>query len=151
MFERNYYATHPDMPQFHAQLVHLEVTMGTALLPIITRVAEALAPSVASLRVVRGGWAGWSAEGGSGVVITPDGFILTSAHVVAGIRRASAAFVDLGVDTSERRPDGAHLDLAANQGPRRVHDEGADPGPDVQGDALCGTSVLVVVSHHVPL
>src|ERR671915_197542 len=49
---------------------------------VVTTVAERLASSVANLRV-------WnrrrsSAGGGSGVVITPDGFIVTSAHVVAG-------------------------------------------------------------------
>jgi serine protease Do len=50
----------------------------------VTAVAERLAPSVASLRVsrrVRGGRMLDSA--GSAVVITPDGFMLTSAHVVA--------------------------------------------------------------------
>ena len=34
------------------------------------------------------------AGGGSGVVITPDGFLLTSAHVVAGGRAVRASFVD---------------------------------------------------------
>jgi len=40
---------------------------------VVTHVAGELAPSVANLRVARRG-------GGSGVVITPDGFLLTSAH-----------------------------------------------------------------------
>jgi serine protease Do len=54
----------------------------------VTSVAERLAPSVANLRVRRGG-------GGSAVVITPDGFLLTSAHVVGGGRgRGRASFVD---------------------------------------------------------
>jgi S1-C subfamily serine protease len=51
----------------------------------VIAVAERLSPSVANLRVsrrVRGGRR--AAGGGSGVVITPDGFMLTSAHVVAG-------------------------------------------------------------------
>ena len=51
----------------------------------VVAVAERLSPSVANLRVsrrVRGGRR--AAGGGSGVVITPDGFMLTSAHVVAG-------------------------------------------------------------------
>jgi serine protease Do len=59
-------------------------------------VAERLAPSVANLRVsrrVRGGRV--LAGGGSGVVVTPDGFMLTSAHVVAGSDApARASFVD---------------------------------------------------------
>ena len=62
---------------------------------VITRVADALIPSVANLRVSRTAWRGQFAEGGgSGVVITPDGFILTSAHVLAGTDRGSASFVD---------------------------------------------------------
>jgi serine protease Do len=59
-------------------------------------VAERLAPAVASLRVQRRTRRGRMPVGaGSGVVLTHDGFILTSAHVVAG--RASegqAAFTD---------------------------------------------------------
>lgn len=61
---------------------------------VVTSVAERLIPSVASLRVRRRmGRA--SVEGaGSGVVITPDGFALTSAHVVEHTDRGSASFVD---------------------------------------------------------
>jgi S1-C subfamily serine protease len=60
---------------------------------VVTTVAQRLGPSVANLRV-------WSRRrsstgGGSGVVITPDGFLLTSAHVVAGTgTRVRASFVD---------------------------------------------------------
>jgi S1-C subfamily serine protease len=62
---------------------------------VVTRVAERLIPSVANLRLARGSQRGPLTEGGgSGVVITPDGFILTSAHVVAGNPRGSASFVD---------------------------------------------------------
>ena len=50
----------------------------------VTAVAERLAPSVASLRVSRRVRGGRMLDGaGSAVVITPDGFMLTSAHVVA--------------------------------------------------------------------
>ena len=52
----------------------------------VMRVAERLSPSVASLRS-RGG-------GGSAVAITPDGFLLTSAHVVQRSRRVRATFTD---------------------------------------------------------
>jgi serine protease Do len=59
-------------------------------------VAERVAPSVANLRVsrrVRGGRV--VAGGGSGVIVTPDGFMLTSAHVVAASDApARASFVD---------------------------------------------------------
>ena len=64
---------------------------------IVTSVADRLSPSVANLRVTRpsrrGGWV--PAGAGSAVVLTADGFLLTSAHVVAGrTRRGRAAFVD---------------------------------------------------------
>ena len=59
---------------------------------IVTSVAEAVLPSVASLRIGRGGRGFGGA--GSSVVITPDGFLVTSAHVVAAGGAASASFVD---------------------------------------------------------
>jgi serine protease Do len=63
---------------------------------VVTTVAERLAPSVGNLRVSRRGRGGRRLDGGgSAVVITPDGFLLTSAHVVAGSDGASrASFVD---------------------------------------------------------
>jgi len=57
---------------------------------VVTEVAQRLAPSIASLSVTLRRRSG----GGSGVVITPDGFLLTSAHVVAGADRAEASFAD---------------------------------------------------------
>jgi S1-C subfamily serine protease len=62
----------------------------------VTEVAERLAPSVANLRLLRETRRGrLPVGGGSAVVLTPDGFLLTSAHVVAGPRRSGrAAFVD---------------------------------------------------------
>ena len=60
---------------------------------VVTRVAETLGPSVANLRISNR--RRWSTGGGSGVVITPDGFMLTSAHVVSGTgSRVRASFVD---------------------------------------------------------
>jgi S1-C subfamily serine protease len=51
----------------------------------VTTVAERLSPSVANLRVSRRTRGGRLAQGGgSGVVLTPDGFLVTSAHVVSG-------------------------------------------------------------------
>jgi len=59
---------------------------------IVTSVADRVLPSVASLRIGRGarGFGG----AGSGVVITPDGFLVTSAHVVASGSKATASFID---------------------------------------------------------
>jgi S1-C subfamily serine protease len=59
---------------------------------IVTDVAGHLLPSVASLRVGAGQGRGQGA--GSAVIITPDGFLVTSAHVVAGNRRGQATLVD---------------------------------------------------------
>ena len=62
----------------------------------VAGVAERLAPSVANLRVLRATRRGRVPVGaGSAVVLTPDGFLLTSAHVVAGRDRLGrATFVD---------------------------------------------------------
>jgi S1-C subfamily serine protease len=62
----------------------------------VTQVAERLSPSVANLRVSRRVRGGRILDGGgSAVVITPDGFMLTSAHVVARTEgRGRASFVD---------------------------------------------------------
>ncbi len=62
---------------------------------VVTSVAEAITPSVASLRMKRRVRGGRRAEGaGSAVVVTPDGYLLTSAHVVAGADGGTAVFVD---------------------------------------------------------
>jgi serine protease Do len=61
----------------------------------VTSVAERLRDSVANLRVGRRTRRGRAEGGGSGVVITPDGYLLTSAHVVEGMDgKAEAAFPD---------------------------------------------------------
>ena len=61
---------------------------------VVTAVAQRLSPSVVSLRVMRRVAGGRCADGaGSAVVITPDGFLLTSAHVVG---RAETGVVALG-------------------------------------------------------
>src|SRR5436305_7215196 len=63
---------------------------------VVVEIAECLAPSVANLRVmrrIRGGQV--PAGAGSAVALTPDGFLLTSAHVVSGPGRGGrASFID---------------------------------------------------------
>jgi S1-C subfamily serine protease len=62
---------------------------------VVTTVAERLLPSVASLRVSRRFRGGAQlAGGGSAVILSPDGYLLTSAHVVAGSGRGQATFAD---------------------------------------------------------
>jgi S1-C subfamily serine protease len=53
---------------------------------VVTRVAQQLSPSVANVRLRRGA--------GSAVAIAPDGFLLTSAHVVERARGGVASFAD---------------------------------------------------------
>jgi S1-C subfamily serine protease len=62
----------------------------------VIAVAERLTPSVAGLRVMRRTRGGQVPAGaGSAVSLTPDGYLLTSAHVVAGARgRGRASFTD---------------------------------------------------------
>jgi S1-C subfamily serine protease len=58
-------------------------------------VAERVLPSVASLRVSRRVRGGYQAQGaGSAVAVTPDGFLVTSAHVVEGSNRGRASLTD---------------------------------------------------------
>jgi S1-C subfamily serine protease len=62
---------------------------------VITSVAGRLTPAVASLRVLQRDRRGRHLPGaGSGVVISSDGFAITSAHVVEGATRGSGSFVD---------------------------------------------------------
>src|SRR5436309_975857 len=93
-------------------------------------VAERLAPSVANLRVSHRGRGGRRLDGGgSAVVITPDGFLLTSAHVVARSSKGRASFVDgreLRFDIVGADP---HSDLAVLRADAR------DLAPAELGDA----------------
>lgn len=67
----------------------------------VSSAAERLIPSVASLRVSRQ-MGGWTAAGsGSAVAIEPVGYLVTSAHVVAGSDVGTATFVD-GAELSFR-------------------------------------------------
>ena len=91
----------------------------------VVNVAESVLPSVASVsvRTSRGGGSG------SASVITADGFLLTSAHVVAGARSAEASFADgstVSLDVVGRDP---LSDLAV------LHARGDVPAPVELGDA----------------
>jgi S1-C subfamily serine protease len=63
---------------------------------VVVNVAERVSSSIGSLRVMRRGRGGRVPAGaGSAVALTPDGFMLTSAHVVSGPGRSGrVAFVD---------------------------------------------------------
>jgi S1-C subfamily serine protease len=108
-----------------------EVEALDAYSRVVVDVAERLSPSVAHLRVTRRTRAGQVPAGaGSAVALTPDGFLLTSAHVVAGPgRNGRAAFVD-GRELSFRIVGVDRLsDLAV------LRADGGDLVPAVLGDA----------------
>ncbi|MFL5755032.1 MAG: S1C family serine protease [Chloroflexota bacterium] len=112
----------------------------------VTAAAERIIPSVASLRITRnGGPGGWGSGAGSGVVIGADGYLLTSAHVVAGVHRATAAFVD-GRELPVRVVGRDRLsDLAV------VRAEGDDLRPAPLGDASRLKVGQVVIAVGNPL
>jgi S1-C subfamily serine protease len=60
----------------------------------VIAVAEQLSASVANLQVRRRTRRGPAMGAGSGVAISADGFLITSAHVVEGTRRGVASFSD---------------------------------------------------------
>jgi S1-C subfamily serine protease len=92
---------------------------------VVVRVAELVLPSVASLRVRTRRGEG----GGSASVLTADGFLLTSAHVVAGASTADVAFAngaEVSADVIARDP---LSDLAV------LRARGDVPPPVILGDA----------------
>src|SRR5436309_1153647 len=88
---------------------------------VVVDVAERLAPSVANLRIMRRARGGQVPAGaGSAVALTPDGFLLTSAHVVAGRdRRGRAAFV--GALMRDGRVRRAYIGIAGGPRPLPPH------------------------------
>jgi S1-C subfamily serine protease len=100
-------APEPDGARDDAVTEALEEEALDAYSSAVSTAAARLIPSVASLRVERrtGGWAGGGS--GSAVAFTPDGFLVTNAHVVAGAERGTATFVDgdeLGFEVIGRDP-----------------------------------------------
>ena len=86
----------PDRPDSTSRPEFPDAAALDAYSRVVTTVAERLTPSVANLRVSRRVRSGRTIDGGgSGVVITPDGYLLTSAHVVdRASGRTIASFVD---------------------------------------------------------
>jgi S1-C subfamily serine protease len=92
---------------------------------VVTTVARVVLPSVASLavRTSRGDGSG------SASVITPDGYLLTSAHVVSGANTAEAAFTD----GTTVKVDVVGRDVLSDLAVLKAHD--AVPAPVAMGRA----------------
>jgi S1-C subfamily serine protease len=108
---------------------------------VVAGVAAELTPTVASLRVPHGG--GGAESQGSAVVFTPDGFLLTNAHVVGRSGHGTALFSD--GSTAPFTVVGADplSDLAV------VRADGAAPAPAELGEAddlVVGQLVVAVGS-----
>jgi S1-C subfamily serine protease len=107
----------------------------------VSGAAERLIPSVASLRVRSN--AGWGGGTGSAVAFTPDGYLLTSAHVVAAASGGTATFVDgteLGFEVVGRDP---LSDLAVV----RASDSGLAPAPFGDADRLRVGQLVVAIGN----
>jgi S1-C subfamily serine protease len=100
---------------------------------VVSRIAELLLPRVAQLQLPRGGR-------GSAVVIAPDGYLLTSAHVVDGARDAVALFTD----GAERRAEVVGSDPLSDMAVVRV-----DPGEQHLDAATLGDADDVRVGQLV--
>jgi S1-C subfamily serine protease len=107
----------------------------------VVAVATRVLPSVASVTVRTGRGTG----AGSASVITPDGFLLTSAHVVAGANSADAAFGDGTTTQADVVGRDTLSDLAV------LHARGAVPHPVDLGDASQLHVGQVVVALGNPL
>src|SRR5690606_19695881 len=110
---------------------------------IVTTVAGQVLPSVAALavRMRRGTGAG------SAVTFTDDGFLLTSAHVVAGAPGGTATFSD-GAEASFDVVGADHLsDLAV----LRTRATGAPPAPLGDADRLRVGQLVVAVGNPMGL
>jgi S1-C subfamily serine protease len=83
----------PAGPLDEAETLAIEEEALDAYSIAVSSAAARIIPSVASLRIERRA-GGWGAGAGSGVAFTPDGYLVTNAHVVAGTERGTATFVD---------------------------------------------------------
>jgi S1-C subfamily serine protease len=110
---------------------------------VVTGVAERVLPSVAALavRTARG------AGAGSAVTFTDDGFLLTSAHVVAGATGGMATFAD-GLET---RFDVVGADPLSDLAVLRVRATGAPPAELGDADRLRIGQLVVAVGNPMGL
>jgi S1-C subfamily serine protease len=130
--------------QLISDVQHVEEPLD-AYSRVVTDVARTLSPSVANLQVRRRLNGRRVSGGGSGVAVTPDGYVLTSAHVVDGADGGTAAFVDgreldFAVVGTDRLSDLAALRVTAD-----------DLAPATLGDAdrlQVGQLVVAIGNPH---
>ncbi len=85
----------------------------------VVRAVERARPSVVSVGSARAGRAGWTLQGAaSGVVVAPDGYVLTNHHVVHGSRELVVGLADGATLPAQRVGEDPHTDLALLRVPR---------------------------------
>lgn len=114
----------------------------------VVGVAEQMTRSVASLKVSQATRGGRYAQGaGSAVAVTSDGFLLTSAHVVAGSDRGGATFSD----GRELPFDVIGLDHLSDLAVIRVSASDLAPAPLGDADELVVGQLVVAVGNPMGL
>jgi S1-C subfamily serine protease len=111
----------------------------------VAGVASRIMPAVAGVQVVHVTARGTRESGGSAVVFTPDGYMLTNAHVVGRGRTGTAAFTDGSSRSFDTIGTDALSDLAV------VRVRGDSPDPVVLGDADALVVGQLVVAIGSPL
>src|SRR2546428_4568630 len=99
----------------------------------VIRVVERVAPSVVNVRRGR--------SGGSGVIVTPDGYTLTNAHVVEGV---SAVDVTLGSGAEARAPV-VGADAATDLAVVRIPGSGLQAAELADSDALRVGQLVIAI------
>jgi S1-C subfamily serine protease len=122
-----------------------EVEALDAYSSAVIAVAERLTPSVASLRVMRRTRRGQMPVGaGSAVALTPDGYLLTSAHVVAGPgRRGDASFAD----GRQARFEVIGADQLSDLALLRIEEGGLTPAELGEADRLRVGQLVVAIGN----